>query len=119
MINADEGAPEAWSERWRRARKEHRCCACRETIRAGDRYHYVSGIWEGGPASFKHCARCWAMFAELTERTRWGDSVALQLDCGQSWEDVFTDAPPDEIAALAFLTPDEAQGDLVERRGSA
>lgn len=98
----DEG-PSAWSETWRRARVEHRCCACGETIPAGHRYHYASGIWDDHPGSFKHCARCWHLFLLIEERT---EGTALLLNCGELWRDNF-DAP--EPAELAFLTPDEAQ----------
>ena len=31
----------------RRARVEHRCIWCGETINAGDRYHYQSGLMDG------------------------------------------------------------------------
>jgi hypothetical protein len=110
MINySDDCEAKASKATWRQARKAHRCCACHEPIPAGHRYHYVSGIWDHGPDSFKHCARCWQLYEELLDRTQWGDVVDLFLDCGQSWEDVFSSAPPDEIAALAFLTPAEAQ----------
>ncbi len=98
----DEG-PSAWSESWRRARKSHKCCACHEAIPAGHRYHYASGIWDGRPGSFKHCARCWHLLCLLEERT---EGVALRLDCGELWRDNFRDPEP---AELAFLTKDEAQ----------
>jgi hypothetical protein len=99
--------PDAYSEKWRKARKEHQCCACHETIGAGHRYHYLSGIWEGEPEEFKHCARCWKIYELLVDRAReQGNDVApsLLLDCGTVWKD-----PPDEIAALAFVT----QGEVV------
>jgi hypothetical protein len=45
-------------ETWRRAYKVHHCCECRGAIQKGDRYQYVSGIWDGTPCSMKTCARC-------------------------------------------------------------
>ncbi len=96
--------PSAWSEKWRVARAEHKCCACHETIRPGDRYHFVSGIWDGSPDSFKHCARCWHLLLLLEERT---EGVALRLNCGELWRDNF--GAETEPAHLAFLTPEEGQ----------
>lgn len=97
--------PSVSSEKWRRARKGHQCCACRETIRPGDRYHHLSGIWDGEPDAFKHCARCWHLFQILVDRA--DGEVSLRLDCGTPWGDVFD--PAEEPGDLAFLTPDEAQ----------
>ena len=97
----------AYAEEWRTARKEHRCCACRETIRAGDRYHHVWGVWDGEVDTFKHCARCWRIFQALVERMD-GDPVDLMLDCGTKWEENFGELPAD-VAALAFMTREEAQ----------
>jgi hypothetical protein len=104
-------SPAAWSAQWRRARKEHRCCACREGIRPGDRYHHFSGVWDGSPGSYKHCARCWHLYKLLEERqdpyaAEDGAGISLTMDCGELWRDNFN-AP--EPAELAFLTPDEAQ----------
>lgn len=98
-------APSAWRERWRRARTQHRCCACRETIRVGDRYHYASGIWDGHADSFKHCIRCWAIFRALVAES--DDPVDLRLDCGELWSANFGVAS--EPVELAFMTADEAQ----------
>lgn len=81
--------------------------ACSETIEPGQRYRYSSGVWEGTPGSFKHCARCWHLYTELCDRSH--DDVAIMLDCGETWESSFGEAPPSDIAALAFLTSDEAQ----------
>ena len=102
MCDADDG-PSACHETWRTARKEHDCYACGEVIRRGDRYHFTSGIWDGYPGSFKHCARCWKMFQWILG---WSDAEAVRYDlgCGEVAEN-----PPDDVAALAFMTADEAQ----------
>lgn len=92
----EENGPSASSEAWRNARKSHRCHACHETIRAGDRYHVLSGIWDGSAHTFKHCARCWTMLEELP------DGAQLDLNCGEIWEN-----PPEHVAALAFALPGE------------
>lgn len=100
--------PSAWSETWRTARKEHRCCSCNERIRAGQRYHYCGGVWDGTGASYKHCARCWTLFHALVNYSG-EESVDLLLDCGETWDSLYGEPPPEELAALAFLTPAEAQ----------
>lgn len=97
--------PSAWSERYRVARKEHHCCACRETIRVGDRYHYASGVWDGSGGSFKHCLRCWAMLEALEGKI---EGAVLTLDCGEDWTKTIGELPED-VAALAFMTRDEMQ----------
>lgn len=91
---------------WRTARKEHRCYACRESIRPGDRYHISAIVQDGSAESFKHCARCWAICEAL-----WAEGAGIidfGLNCGEEWEDNFGELP-ESVAALAFLTPDEAQ----------
>lgn len=50
--------PDCMREVTRRARKAHACCECRRTIKAGDRYEYISGVWDGTPDSYKTCLRC-------------------------------------------------------------
>lgn len=49
---------QAFYQTWRKARKAHRCCECGGTIRAGERYRYASGVWDGYPDSFKTCVLC-------------------------------------------------------------
>ena len=96
--------PGTSARRWQRARKTHTCTACRETIRPGDLYHVLTGVWDGEWDSFKHCARCWKMIRALADLT--GEAVDLELNCGETYEPVGDDDP---LLALAFLTPDEAQ----------
>jgi hypothetical protein len=49
-----------YSETMRRARKEHRCCECRRTIRRGEMYEHVAGKTSGydRPWTSKTCAEC-------------------------------------------------------------
>lgn len=90
--------------RWRVAVKEHRCYACRETIRIKDKYHYTSGIWDKEPDSYKHCARCWKLLEHLSKT---GEAVRFDLNCGEVYE-----GSEPEILALAFVTRDEMQQEL-------
>ena len=106
MCDLDDSATDI-DRRWQRARKPHRCGACGETIRVGDRYHIAVSIQDGDFSSFQHCARCWWMVEEL-----WAagvEAVQWDLNCGETWDarDV-----PDEVAELAFLTLDEAQAQI-------
>ena len=50
--------PDCSREQWRKARKAHTCCECHLEIAPGDRYQYISGVWDGRPEAFKTCAPC-------------------------------------------------------------
>lgn len=69
--------PSAFRERERIARKDHRCCECYGTIKAGVRYMYSSGVWDGQGSSFKTCLRCDAVRTD-------GSVLAglVEFDCG-------------------------------------
>lgn len=58
FYGGDYDAAEAYTERWRTARKAHRCCECRREIVKGERYHYTFGVWQGKPNTYKTCAQC-------------------------------------------------------------
>jgi hypothetical protein len=118
MCDIDDDGPDAWQSTWRKARKEHACCACRETIRSGDVYRVSSGVWDGTPATFKHCARCWAIHEMLDEAGVEG--VRLDLNCGETIEsagvaDDLTDEQIEAFHALAFVSADEMQRRIAER----
>lgn len=98
--------PNFHDERWVKARKPHRCYACSEEIRPGDRYRLLVGKWEGEFEQFRHCARCDAISRALYDAG--AEEVAIDLDCGETYEENFGPLP-DAIAALAFMTPDEGQ----------
>lgn len=84
------------------ARKVHKCFACRERIKAGDRYHIEQGKWDGEFTTYKHCLRCWSMVQALW-RIKGLTFVEFGLDCGEIWDD-----PPESVAALAFALPGDA-----------
>jgi hypothetical protein len=98
----------------RRARKEHRCRACRETIRVGDVYEYTFFLYEGEAGDCKRCLRCKAIYDELVRRHDgdWDEGVDYELNCGHSWDEVHGGEPPEHIARLAFMLPDEMQAEL-------
>ena len=49
--------PKACKEVTRTARKTHRCYECWEAIKEGEKYVFISGIWEE-PMTFKLCSTC-------------------------------------------------------------
>jgi|LakMenEpi03Aug12_release.lakeMendotaPanAssembly.Ray.scaffolds.fasta_scaffold222596_2 hypothetical protein len=61
--------PKCFSRVQRKARKRHKCCECWGWIEPGETYQYVSGIWDG-PASFKVCADCNDLRAEVDKNER-------------------------------------------------
>ena len=103
MCGLDPDVPSTFSTRWRRARKEHQCCACCETIRPNELYHYFSGVWDGQGDDFKHCARCWQMVCDL--QALGAEAVDLTLNCGEAFE--ASDDHP--MHGLAFVTRAEGQ----------
>lgn len=50
--------PEFHTETHRVARKRHTCTECRGYVEPGDRYEYVTGLWEGDVSTHKTCAHC-------------------------------------------------------------
>lgn len=58
-IDMGDGEPiEGYTEKNRKARKEHRCTICGGRIASGERYAYRSGICDREPFSEKSCAAC-------------------------------------------------------------
>jgi len=41
-----------------KARVEHQCCECGETIQPGQHYERTEGLWDGRWDTFKTCAPC-------------------------------------------------------------
>ena len=103
----------------RRARQEHRCRACRETIRRGDLYFRHFLVWDGQAQIYKRCARCQILYEALTklheERHDGETAPAYALDCGDTYEQVFDEPAPPELESLAFLTAAEAQALLTAK----
>lgn len=45
-------------EAYHTARKQHTCCECASPIDPGERYQYVSGLWDGRFSTYKTCMVC-------------------------------------------------------------
>jgi hypothetical protein len=98
-----------YRETLRCAAKEHRCDACKEPIAKGHRYYVVTWIFEREADGVKRCLRCQTIHEHLRhvgESDMWPDE---KLNCGEEYEEHWGCPPPDEIAALAFATPQELQ----------
>lgn len=105
------------NERHPVARKEHVCCACGETIRKGNRYRTTACTGgDNGFEYYKHCLRCATMLDALNKTLPSDAAIAWELNCGEDWRDTIGELP-EEVAALAFLTADEAQQKLNPVRG--
>lgn len=74
--------PTLYSERNVRARKQHRCCECRISIKPGDTYHRAEGLWDGSFQTFKTCTTC-AEFRDWLARLMPSD------DCGVTFGDLY------------------------------
>jgi len=57
--------PQAYSYKFRKARKSHKCYECHGIIPIGELYHYHSGIWGHEAFSFKICDDCKKLTKEL------------------------------------------------------
>lgn len=71
--------PQAFQSTKRKARKEHRCCECLGTIRKGETYTYVSGIWDSRPSDYKTCPDCTLLRfqIDLTTGPDWEDGICI------------------------------------------
>jgi len=50
--------PKITKETWCIAIKNNTCCECGSTIKYGDRYQYIRGLWDGVWAAYKTCEPC-------------------------------------------------------------
>lgn len=88
-----------------RARVDHTCSACWETIPAGSVYTRLGIIFDGSAETVKQCARCRAIFGAIRDYCP-REPIDVFLSCGDTWEQVFGECPPD-VAALAFMLPSD------------
>lgn len=63
----DAPQPDFHSARVVTARQRHRCCECLAFIQPGERYEYVSGLWEGELSTYKTCLACVELRTKLSE----------------------------------------------------
>jgi hypothetical protein len=99
-----------------KARKQHRCSACRAAIRPGDYYASVFVLGGGDVDTFKRCGSCettWQHLKQLCDESNrrnreHGERLYPREDlgCGLEYEDEWGDLP-DEVAVFAFMNADE------------
>lgn len=58
LSGADGDGPSCSTSTRPKARKEHRCCECCESIAPGSTYERVTGIWDGSASTHKTCLSC-------------------------------------------------------------
>lgn len=115
-VSCDDGWCSVHSEKYTTARKKHKCTACGGTILPGHIYVKTFAIFEGEPNSVKRCGRCETIYTHLQGMMQHSDEApAWALDCGHEYWERWGVDPPPEIAALAFLTDEEA-GKLLEKK---
>lgn len=87
----------------RKARKQHECCECRETINPGEEYCHESSLFDGGWATHKtcmsckrirdDCMKCGWLWGEMWDELHEANCDAEQCICPpksrsrQQWED--------------------------------
>ncbi len=111
MSQTIDGYCEVYVNERPRAKKEHRCAACRETIKPGHIYNRLRSIFQGEPRTVKRCLRCQVIHEHLVKQRgqSWDEWPDEYLDCEHEYEEIHGHAPPPEIAALAFALPHELQ----------
>lgn len=114
MSYSAEGSYELYDEKRRKARKDHRCSACRETIARGQQYTRVFLVYDGSWEVLRRCQRCQAIHEHLrkvSSHVGWRIGEPLwpdeRLACGREYTEHWGVEPPAEIAALAFWRPGE------------
>lgn len=102
--------------RIRKARKDHRCCACRQVIAVGHYYANVFTLFEREVTIYKRCGACQKTHEHLValcddhNRRHPYDNMWPQenLGCGLDYAEEWGEEPDDEIAALAFMSSAES-----------
>jgi hypothetical protein len=108
--NDDGDSATCYSESVRTARKEHACGECDDTIKKGERYEYVSGIWDGRASSYKTCLLC----VEIRSHFACGKGWLF----GELWSDLRENFFPDMAAGgpcMTGLSP-AAKAKLIDMR---
>lgn len=120
-----------------RARKEHTCHACKETIERTHFYVRHVMIFDRNVSVTIRCLRCDAIYQGLVkihrennelqrQKARAGDYSGSEesvwpdvaLNCGHEFKERWGREPPEELARLAFMTPAELQAEAAAKAGT-
>lgn len=93
------------NRRFQRARKEHICCECHETIAIGEEYERTVGVWNGEFSAYKTCSPCVEVRDEL-----FCDGYYFE----QVWENIRESEFELNMSKLDDFTP-TAQMKLIEK----
>jgi hypothetical protein len=97
------------TQRQVKARKEHSCYECGESIKVGDRHEVYSGIFDHSAFRWRTCLSC----VEIRDHF-----ACNGFSAGQLWDDLESNFFPDMKAGgpcMAGLSP-EAKARLFDRR---
>lgn len=101
---------QVYQEHERRARKQHVCDACGDPILPRHRYFKISWVFDGRADSVKRCLGCQAVHLHLRKLGQKDDMWPSEtLSCGEEYTEHWGKPPPEHIARLAFLSPEEKQ----------
>jgi hypothetical protein len=93
MCSCDGGEPpRVYSAKRLKARKQHRCCECRENILVGETYELASGLYDSSWSNFKTCNQCLAVreraIVEIPDFCIYHGGLHDELfDCGAEADD--------------------------------
>ena len=96
---------EFWEPRIVRARKEHECCECHETIHRGEEYEYLAYKFDGDFGIAKTCLSC------LLVR----QSICYCCGVGELWGEIHANYCGKDDESDECICPDEVQKRRKER----
>lgn len=81
-IDASDSSPDIYNESYKVARKQHTCYECHRTIEPKEKYHSVTGLWDGAWSTFKTCLGCSRIRKRFCPHGfRFGDLAEQIEDC--------------------------------------
>lgn len=87
MFDGNDDYSTIWDEQHRTARVAHCCEECGRRIERGERYLYVSSLFEGKWDHFRFCAHCQVCQAWLRRECGGFLVYGVAEDLGQHWDD--------------------------------
>lgn len=79
---------DVWVVTWHKAKKQHKCCECLETIKPGERYEKIFNVFDGSMTVHKTCEFCAKEYEAF--RARHPDLAWMKgeqdLSCRLVWE---------------------------------